>query len=536
MSLIIDDYGRPFIVLREQDKRQRVSGIDALKTHILPVIQLFHNLRTSLGPRGMDKALVSKDGDVTVSNDGRTILDGTDIANQAAKMMVELSRSMDNEVGDGTTGVVVLAGSLLEQALTLLDKGIHPIRIADGFEIACQHAVRHLEEIAEILKFTKENHAPLLVPARACLSSKIVNRCGDQMVRIAVESVLAVADMDRKDVNMEHIRIETKVGGRLEDTQLVRGIVIDKGISHPQMPKEVTDAKIAILTCPFECPKPKTKYHVEIDSAEKFRELAAQEHQYYVDMVKKCKDCGANLILCQWGFDDEANHLLMVNQLPAVRWVGGPEIELIAMATAARIVPRFEDLAPEKLGSAKHVHELSFGTTSDEMLCIEGCANTKAVTILCRGGNKMIVEEAKRSLHDAICVTRNLIRDNRIVYGGGASDISCSLHISAMADSVGTMEQYALRGFADALDAIPLALAETGGFAPIETLARVKAAQIEQNNPHLGIDCMETGTFDMKTQGVYETFLAKRTQYLLATQVVRMILKIDDILKPSDQQ
>jgi len=535
VPLFYDEYGNPFIILREQEKKQRITGTDAIKANIQACLTLYNTIRTSFGPKGMDKCLVSKDGDVTVSNDGRTILDHMEVENQAARMLVELSKSMDDEVGDGTTGVVIFAGSLLEQALPLIDKGIHPIRIADGFEMACQHACQYLEQIADRLEFSKQNIEPLYIPATSCLSSKIINRHGNKMARIAVEAVLDVADLERRDVNFDHIKVETKVGGRLEDTQLVRGLMLDKGMSHPQMVKEIRDARIAILTCPFECPKPKTKYKVEIDSVEKFHALAEQEREYFHNMVKLCKDSGANLILCQWGFDDEANHLLMQAGLPAIRWVGGLELELVAMATGARIVPRFEDLAPEKLGRAACVRELNFGTSGkDEMISIEGCANTHAVTVFVRGGNKMLMEEAKRSLHDAMCVTRNLIRDNRIIYGGGASEVACSLHIAEMADKVGTIEQYALRSFADALDAIPIALAENSGLSPIETLARVKAAQVHEKNPRLGVDCMETGSMDMKQHGVFETLLAKKQQYLLATQVVRMILKIDDIIKPQE--
>merc|ERR1719253_1504706 len=225
------------------------------------------------------------------------------------------------------------------------------------------------------------------------------------------------------------IRMEGKPGGKLEDTRLVQGIVIDKDISHPQMDKEIKDAKMAILTCPFEPPKPKTKHKLDIDSVEKYEALAAAEQAYFADMVQKVKDTGANLVICQWGFDDEANHLLMQNQLPAVRWVGGVEIELIAIATGARIVPRFQELTPDKLGEAGMVREESFGTTKDRMLVIEDCSKKGACTIFVRGGTKMMVDEASRSLHDAICVARNLVVDNEIVYGGGSAEVACSLKV-----------------------------------------------------------------------------------------------------------
>jgi T-complex protein 1 subunit epsilon len=313
----------------------------------------------------------------------------------------------------------------------------------------------------------------------------------------------------------------------------VNGIVLDKEISHPQMDKIIKDAKIAILTCPFEPPKPKTKHKVDIDSAEKFETLRENEKKYFTDMVQQCKDSGANLIICQWGFDDEANHLLMHEKLPAVRWVGGVELELIAIATGGRIVPRFQELTADKLGKAGSIREVVFGTTKDRMLYIENCENSRAVTIFIRGGNKMMIDETKRSLHDAICVARNLIRNNRVVYGGGSAEIACSLAVDAAADSVEGVEQYAFRAFADALDAIPVALAENSGLPAIESLTAVKSRQVTENNPYLGIDCVDAGTNDMMKQGVFETLIGKKQQLALATQVVKLILKIDDVIAPN---
>ncbi|KAL8052690.1 hypothetical protein ABFX02_05G022100 [Erythranthe guttata] len=305
-------------------------------------------------------------------------------------------------------------------------------------------------------------------------------------------------------------------------------------MSHPQMPKQIVDANIAILTCPFEPPKPKTKHKVDIDTVEKFQTLRQQEQKYFDDMVQKCKDVGATLVICQWGFDDEANHLLMNRDLPAIRWVGGVELELIAIATGGRIVPRFQELTTEKLGKAGLVREKAFGTTKDRMIYIEHCANSRAVTIFIRGGNKMMIEETKRSIHDALCVARNLIRNKSIVYGGGSAEISCSIAVEAAADKYPGVEQYAIRAFADALDAIPMALAENSGLQPIETLSAVKSQQIKENNSYCGIDCNDVGTNDMREQNVFETLIGKQQQILLATQVVKMILKIDDVISPSD--
>lgn len=534
MSLIYDEYGRPYIIIRDQETKTRLKGLDAQKANILAARAVTNILRTSLGPKGMDKMLVSPDGDVTITNDGATILAKMEVEHQIAKLIVELSASQDNEIGDGTTGVVVLAGALLEQAESLLSRGIHPVRVAEGFEKACAIANAHLDSIAQTVEFSKNDIEPLVKTAMTTLSSKIVNVHKRKMAEIAVKAVLSVADMERRDVNFDMIKVECKAGGMMEDTELINGIVIDKDFSHPQMEKNIEDARIAILTCPFEPPKPKTKHRLDITSPEAYRALQDAEAKYFTDMVRLVKESGANMVVCQWGFDDEANHLLMQNKLSAVRWVGGVELELLAIATGARIVPRFSELAPEKLGRAGKVREIGFGTTKDRMLVVENCADSRTVTVFIRGGNAMIIEEARRSLHDAMCVTRNLIRDNRIVYGGGAAEISCSVAVSSAADKVSGIDQYALRAFADALEDVPAALAENSGLAPISTVSAVKAAQVTTNNPFLGVDCMQSGTNDMREQNVFETLIGKQQQLQLATQLVKMILKIDDIIQPSE--
>uniref|UniRef100_A0A4W3JF14 T-complex protein 1 subunit epsilon n=1 Tax=Callorhinchus milii TaxID=7868 RepID=A0A4W3JF14_CALMI len=478
-TLAFDEYGRPFIILKDQDTKSRLTGLEALKSHIMAAKAVGCTLKTSLGP-------------------------------------------------------MVLAGALLEQAEGLLDRGIHPIRIADGYEQAAHIAIEHLDKISDSFPVDPDKKEPLIQTAMTTLGSKIINRCHRQMAEIAVNAVLAVADMERRDVDFELMKVEGKVGGKLEDTQLIKGVVVDKEFSHPQMPKVVKDAKLAILTCPFEPPKPKTKHKLDVTSVEDYRALQKYEKEKFEEMVRQVKETGANLAICQWGFDDEANHLLLQNELPAIRWVGGPEIELIAIATGGRIVPRFSELTAEKLGSAGIVKEMTFGTTKDRMLVIEECQNSRAVTVFIRGGNKMIIEEAKRALHDALCVIRNLVKDNRIVYGGGASEIACALAVNEAADKCPTLEQYAMRAFADALEVIPMALAENSGFSPIQTMTEVRARQVKENNSALGIDCLHKGTYDMKKQHVIETLIGKKQQISLANQVVKMILKIDDIRSPGE--
>merc|ERR1711988_31353 len=295
------------------------------------------------------------------------------------------------------------------------------MRIAEGYDRAAALAVDHLASVSDTFDNRTSDGSldreRLIEVAMTTLGSKIINRAHRQMAEIAVDSVLAVADQERGDVNLDLIKMDSKVGGKLEDTRLVHGIVVDKDMSHPQMPKDLKDVKHCVLTCPFEPPKPKTKHKLELETVQAYQDMQAAEKEYFIDMIQKVKDCGCNLVICQWGFDDEANHLLMQNDLPAIRWVGGIEIELIAIACNARIVPRFAELSPAKLGNVKIIREVAFGTLKERMLVIEDCAKSNAVTVLVRGGNKMIVDEAKRSLHDAMCVVRNLVRDNRIVYG-----------------------------------------------------------------------------------------------------------------------
>lgn len=330
----------------------------------------------------------------------------------------------------------MLAGALLEQSEALIDRGIHPIRIADGFEQACNIAVQELETKADKILFDRTNIGELMDVTRTSLGSKIVSMAMDKFAHMAIDAVLSVADLKRRDVDFELIKVDGKVGGALEDSELVKGVVVDKDMSHPQMPREIRDACIAILTCPFEPPRPKTKHKLDISTVDEYHKLQEYERKTFESMIQRVKDCGANMVVCQWGFDDEANHLLLQHGLPAVRWVGGPELELIAIATNGRIVPRFEDLSADKLGCAGLVREVAFGTTRDRMLKIEECANPRAVTAFLRGSNKMIIDEGKRALHDAMCVVRTLVKDDRVVYGGGAAEICASLAVSRRADDV----------------------------------------------------------------------------------------------------
>eukprot|EP00168_Porphyra_purpurea_P006889 TRINITY_DN1847_c0_g1_i5.p1 TRINITY_DN1847_c0_g1~~TRINITY_DN1847_c0_g1_i5.p1 ORF type:complete len:487 (+),score=159.76 TRINITY_DN1847_c0_g1_i5:208-1668(+) len=372
MSLAFDEYGRPFIIVEEQESKSRLKGIDALKANIAAGLSVARTLRTSLGPRGMDKMLQSPDGDITVTNDGATILEQMDVEHQVAKLMVSLSKSQDDEIGDGTTGVVVLAGALLEEASKLLDRGVHPTRIAEGFEAACEVCMPRLVAIADTVDTAANGHEELIQTAMTTLNSKIVHRMKRELAEMCVEAVLAVADLERRDVNLDLIKLDGKAGGKLEETKLVQGIVIDKDFSHPQMLKRVENAKICILTCPFEPPKPKTKHKLDIDSVQQYEEMQEAEAAYFRDMVAAVKDSGATLVICQWGFDDEANHLLLKSDLPAVRWVGGVELELIALATGGGSSPAFPKFRRPSSALPASCGSCRLGRPTSTSLCSKG--------------------------------------------------------------------------------------------------------------------------------------------------------------------
>ncbi|CCD22555.1 chaperonin-containing T-complex subunit CCT5 NDAI_0A03980 [Naumovozyma dairenensis CBS 421] len=535
-----DEMGRPFIIVKDQGNKKRQNGIEAKKSHILAARSVASIIKTSLGPRGLDKILISPDGDITITNDGATILSQMELDNEIAKLLVQLSKSQDEEIGDGTTGVVVLASALLDQALELIEKGIHPIKIANGFDEAAKLAIQTLEEKGTDDIMLNENdqlfNDYLFKAAKTSLGSKIVSKNHDMFAQMAVDAVTSVMNKERKDVDFDLIRLQGRVGGSLKDSKLINGVILDKDFSHPQMPtvvlpKEGEDGvKLAILTCPFEPPKPKTKHKLDISSVEEYQKLQTYEQDKFKEMINFVKEAGADVVICQWGFDDEANHLLLQNELPAVRWVGGQELEQIAISTNGRIVPRFQDLTKEKLGTCAKVYELEFGTTKDRMLVIEQLKDSKTVTCFLRGSNKMIVDEAQRALHDSLCVVRNLVKDSRVVYGGGAAEVTMSLAVSEEADRQRGIDQYAFRAFAEALDTIPMTLAENSGLDPIETLSNLKSKHVKENISCVGVDCLGKGTNDMKELFIVDPFIGKKQQVLLATQLCRMILKIDNVI------
>mmetsp|Transcript_43662 Transcript_43662/g.103765 ORF Transcript_43662/g.103765 Transcript_43662/m.103765 type:complete len:333 (+) Transcript_43662:67-1065(+) len=331
--------------MEENNSIAKISqGLNVIKKNIQDIINLSNILKTSLGPLGMDKVIRESRKNILITNDGATILDRAKIKGEIRKMIVELSMAQDNEIGDGTTGVVVLTGGLLEQAQKLLENGIHPVRICEGFEHASDMCLSYLEKISQIFDQKLEIFQNLVKAAMTAMNSKIINRSKKKLAEICVKAILAIADLRRRDVNLELIKIDGKIGGNLEKTTLINGIIIDKEFSNPQMPKEIRDVRLSILTCPLEPAKPKSKHKIEIESVENYEDLEKVEQNYFREMINQIKASGTNLVLCQWGFDDDGNHLLLRNKLSAVRWVSGAEIELLLVSTGAQIVPRFNEI------------------------------------------------------------------------------------------------------------------------------------------------------------------------------------------------
>lgn len=532
--MTFDEYGRPFIILKEQAEKEQITGSGVIKNHIMAAKAVTSIMKTSLGPKSLDKAMVTIDGDLIVTNDGATILKNMDVDHAIAKLLVELSECQDTGIGDGTTGVVVLAGALLEEVEQLVEKGIHPIRIADGFELAAHLCIKHLESISEEISVEKDKEFLQQIAATS-LSSKVVSKFNRKFAELAVDAVMKVADTRNNFIDLERVKMDGKPGGSLEDTMLINGVVIDQSLCHPHMEKEINKVAVAVVTCGMEMPKPnQIKAYLELDSADAYRDVKEYEREIFEKMVEKLEELGANFIVCKSGIEDTANYLLLRSNTGGIRYASEKELELLSCASGARMVGRFEDLTHEKLGYVGTVREISLGTDG-RITVFEDCMNASVVTIVIRGGNTLIIEEAKRSFHDALCVIKNLVLENKIVYGGGSAELSCAIAVSKEADKISSLEQYAFRAFADALESIPMTLAENCGYSPIHLVTEIKARQIQEENPFLGVDCMQQGTCDMKKQQVIETLHSKRQQILLAMQVVKQILKIDEV-RVTDKQ
>ncbi|KAH9386074.1 T-complex protein 1 subunit epsilon [Nematocida major] len=484
-----DEYGRPYVLIREQETRKKTEEKNVLLENINNFCAIVDTLSTSVGPFGADKAIISADGEVTITNDGATILKEMDIeGSPMGRLITQLSTAQDDEVGDGTTSIVIIAASLLREAGKLATKGMHPLKIIRGYEEALEIALGVIDANSTCPE-EKELRGMMEKIAQSTLSSKVVSRDIENYIKIAIEAVEAVQDV-RGEANLELIKIEgeTKMG----ESELIKGVYISKEFSHFQMNKNIPDAQIAILACPFEPPKVKAKHDLNITTAEEFQELSAYEKKIFADMIETIKRSGANVVLCQWGFDDEANSLLMQAGVSAVRWVGAQELEMAAIHTGAHIISRFEDLTENSLGR---------GCVSEESgsIRIKNPDKTSAVTILVRGGTSAIIEETKRSIRDVLCAVRNVIRDPKVVQGAGNIDMLCADAVKkGMPGSIG-------RGYAKALQELPMALARNMGEDPI------------------------TKIFEGIAGDVWEGAYSKKHQLTLATQTVKSIIRIDDV-------
>jgi len=533
-------YGVPVLILKEGTKR--TTGRDALRSNILAARVLAEVLKTSLGPRGLDKMLVDSFGDVTITNDGATIVKEMEVQHPAAKLLVEVAKAQDAEVGDGTTTAVVLAGTLLEKAENLLEQGIHPTIIIEGFKKAMIKAIEEIDKIAIKLDLgdldkpeDREKLRPMLKKiVQTTIASKYVGSGAtfEKIANMVIDAVFTVAEK-RGDgtyrVPLDNVKIEKKKGGSLLDSKLVYGIVLDKEVVHPGMPKRVEKAKIALLDCPLEVEKPEITAKINITSPEQIKAFLDEETRILKDMVDKISDVGANVVICQKGIDDVAQHFLAKKKILAVRRVKRSDMEKLARATGGRIVTSIRDLTPEDLGYAGLVEERRVG--NDKMVFIEDCKNPKSVTILLRGANDMLLDEVERSINDSLHALRNVLREPKIVPGGGAVEIELAIRLKEYAETVTGKEQLAIQAFAEALEEIPMILAETTGLDALDTLAELVKKHKDEKKIYAGIDVINGKVVDDMTNiGVLEPAIVKKQILKSATEAATAILKIDDVI------
>jgi thermosome len=521
--------GQPVLILKEGT--QRTVGRDAMRTNIMAARVIAEAIRTALGPKGMDKMLVDSFGDVTITNDGATILKEIDVQHPAAKMMVEVAKAQDDEVGDGTTTAVVIAGELLKKAEELLDQNIHPTIIVEGYRKAAEQALKIIDEISQETSIDDEDM--LKKAAMTAMHSKVVAGSRDYLSDLVVKAVKSVAEqIDGKwKADIDDIKVEKKQGGSLEDTKLINGIVLDKEVVHPGMPKRVTNAKIALIDAPLEIEKTEFDAKIHINSPEQMKAFLDEEQRMLKEMVEKIKETGANVVLCQKGIDDVAQHFLAKTGILAVRRVKKSDMEKLAKATGGKIVTSIDDLTPEHLGEAEIVEERK--VADDKMVFVEGCKNPKAVSILIRGGTEHIVDEAERALHDALCVVRNIIEEPKVVPGGGAPEIEIARRLKEYAETLGGREQLAVKAFAEALEVIPRTLAENGGLDPIDILVELRARH-EKGEWWAGINLVSGKVDDMRNLDIWEPASVKKQAIKSASEAAQMILRIDDVIAASE--
>ena len=520
--------GQPIIILKEGTERSQ--GSDARNANIMAARVVSNVVKSSLGPKGMDKMLVTSFGDVTITNDGATMLKEMDIQHPAAKMMVEIAETQDDEVGDGTTSVVVLAGELLGKAVDLMDKKVHPTVIIDGYRDAQEQALKYLEEMA--IDVDPRDKETLKKVAMTSMASKLISGHSDLIADLAVDSVLQIAEESegRFEADLDMVKVEKKPGGSLTDTTMVRGLVIDKEIVHSDMPKLVRDAKIGLLNAAMEIKKTEFSSKIQIDSPEEIQAYLDQEENMLRDMVKKVKDAGVNVLFCQKGIDDMVQHFLAREGILAARRLKESDMEALAKATGGKVVNSIDELTDDDTGYAAKVEERKMG--DDKMIFVEGCRNPKAVSILIRGGTERIVDEAERSLHDALCVVRDVVEEPRIVAGGGSPEIEVARRLRRYAEGLVGRERLAVSAFAEALEVIPTTLAENSGMDPIDALSGMQLRH-EKGELWVGLDSLKGEVADMTELDVYEPIQVKAQAIKSATEAATMLLKIDDVIAAS---
>ena len=518
----------PVLVLKESALQQK--GRDAQKNNIAAAKLVAELVRTSLGPRGMDKMLVDSLGDVTITNDGATILKEIDVQHPAAKMMVEISKAVDNEVGDGTTSSVVFAGSLLAKAEELLDKDVHATVIIDGYQAAADKALSLLAELAKSVD--PEEKEILLKIAKTSMESKLVSEDSTMLSKLVVDAILQVSEKqgESNKVDLDNIKVEKKAGGSIRNTSLIKGIVLDKEVVHSGMPTKIEKAKIALVTAPLEIEKTEMSAEIRITDPTQMQMFLEEENRMLKAMVDKISEVGANVLICQKGIDDIAQHYLAKVGILAVRRVKESDMTKLAKATGGRISTNLDDLTSKDLGSAEHVEQRKVET--DKWVFIEGCRNPRAVTLLLRGGSQRVVDEVDRSLHDALMVVKDVIEKPAVVAGGGAPEEYLASGLKDWADRFEGREQLAIKKFAEALEIIPLTIAENAGMDPIDTMVTLRAKQ-SQGKKWTGIDARNTRIADMYLLDIIEPVAVKEQIIKSATEAACMILRIDDVIASS---
>lgn len=520
--------GQQYYILPEG--ATRVLGREAQRANIAVAYAVASIVKSTLGPKGMDKMLVSELGDIVITNDGATILDEMNVEHPVAKLMVEIAKTQDKEVGDGTTTVVVLAGELLKNAGDLIEKGINPNTIIKGYDMAAQKAEEILAKYSNKLSADDDETLQKIVLVSGGSKNIGSDSTRKYLAQLVIKAVKQVAEQqgDKLVIDKDAIKIEKKEGGGIEDTQLINGVLIDKEVAHPQMPKSITNAKIALLDVALEIEKTETDARIEITSPEQMESFLKQEEKMLKEMVDKIAQSGANVIFVEKGIDDVAQHYLAKAGIMAVRRVKKSDIEKLAKATGAKLVTSLDDLSPADIGYAGLVEERKIG--GEQMVFVEKCKNPKSVTIFIRGGNQQVIDEAERTITDEIGAITAALESGSYVYGGGAIEESIAKELRDYANEVGGREQLAIQAFADALEVIPKTLADSAGMDPIDTIVQLRNKQRSKDGKVYGINVFKGAIDDMDKQGVLEPTKIKLQAIKSATEASVQILRIDDMI------